>query len=84
MITCFSMYSDHPQACQYENNTREDIIIYNKECSIWIPPPSAGSGSSGSSGVFSGIITAEEGERIGDKGSVNVQTLLEIFMNMFH
>jgi hypothetical protein len=33
--------------------------------------------------VFSGIITAKEGNRIGDKGSVKVQMLLETFLNMY-
>jgi len=49
---------------------------------------SAGSGSSGSSSVFYGVFKAEEVDRVGEKGSgdtmtVDVQTLLEIFLNMF-
>ena len=32
--------------------------------------------------MFSGIITAEEGDRIRDKGSVRIQMLLETFLNM--
>jgi len=32
--------------------------------------------------VFSGIITAKEGDRIADKLSVKVQMLLETFLNM--
>jgi hypothetical protein len=54
--------------------------------SIWISPSSAGSGSSGPSSVFSGII-AEEVDGVGDKGSgditmVGVQTFWEVFLNM--
>jgi hypothetical protein len=78
--TCFSMYLDHHQACQYRNHTKEETLRNNTECTIWIPPSSAGSWSSGSSCVFSSIITAEEGDKIGDMGSVRVQMLLETFM----
>jgi hypothetical protein len=58
--------------------------------SIWISPSFAGLGLSGSSSMFYGVLTAEEVDEVdavGDKGSggttvVDVQTLLEAFLNM--
>ena len=47
---------------------------------------SAGSGSSASSSIFSGVFGAEEVDGVGDKGSgdttVDVQTLFKHFLNM--
>jgi hypothetical protein len=54
---------------------------------IWISP-SAGSGSSGSSSVFSGLFIAEEVDGVGDEGSrdtttVHVQSVhVKAFLNM--
>jgi hypothetical protein len=60
---------------------------WSEEYSIWIPSPSAGSGSSGSSAVFSGVFVAEEVDVVGDKESgdtatFDVPALLEAFLNM--
>jgi hypothetical protein len=58
--------------------------VYNKsaEYAIWISV-SAGSGSSGSSSVFSGVFIAEEEKGSGDTPMVDVQALLEAYLNMF-
>ena len=53
----------------------------------WSSPLSAGSGSSGSSSLFSGVYVAEEVDGVGNKESINIpkvhaQTLLEVFFNM--
>ena len=59
------------------------LMVY----SIWISLSFAGLGLSRSSSVFSGVLTAEEVDGVGDKWSgdttvVDVQTLLEAFLNM--
>lgn len=53
-----------------------------------VSPLSAGSESSGFSSVFSGVFTAEEVDGVGNEWSqdtptVDAQTLLEVFLNMF-
>ena len=57
------------------------------ESSIQISPSPVGSGSTGSSSVFSRLFTAEEVNAVGDKDSrdatqVDVQPLLAAFLNM--
>jgi hypothetical protein len=62
------------------------LMVY----SIWISPSSAGFGLSGSSSVFSGVLTPEEVDEVdgvedrwsGDMTVVDVQTLLEVFLNV--
>jgi hypothetical protein len=58
--------------------------------SIWISPSFAGLGLSVSSSIFSGVLTAEEVDEVdgvvdkwsGDTTVIDVQTLLEDFLNM--
>ena len=44
------------------------VQLIIEQYSIWIPPSSPGSGSSGSSSVFFGVTIAKEIERAGDRG----------------
>ena len=58
---------------------------YSEEYSFWISPSSAGSGSSASSSVFTGVFVAGEVNGIADKGSgdttvVDSQKILEPLM----
>jgi len=58
---------------------------YSEEQSFWISPLSAGSGSSASSSVFSGVFVAGEVDGIGNKGSgdttvADAQKILEALM----
>ena len=39
----------------------------SEDYSIWVSPPSAGSGSSGSSSVFSGVLIADKVDEVGDQ-----------------
>ena len=62
------------------------LMVY----SIWVSPSFAGLGLSQSSSVFSGVLTAKEVDdvdvvgdrRSGDTTVVDVQALLEAFLNM--
>jgi hypothetical protein len=58
---------------------------YSEEQSFWMSPTSAGSGSSASSSVFSGVFVDGEVDGIGNKGSgdttvADAQKILEAFM----
>ena len=68
--------------------TAPTLWLYNQSLLyvIWISL-SAGSGSSWSSSLFSGLFITNEADRAGNKGSggitmVDVHTLLETFLNM--
>jgi hypothetical protein len=58
--------------------------VYNKsrEYAIWISVY-AGLGSSGSFSVFPGVFIAEEEKGSGDTTRVDVQALLEAYLNVF-
>ena len=43
------------------------LCNWSEEYSVWISPSSAGLRSSGSHSVFSGVLTAEEVDGVGDK-----------------
>jgi hypothetical protein len=62
------------------------VPIFCSRSYIWATTSSAGSSSSGSTSVFSGVFTGEEVYGVANKGSthttiVAVQTLLETFLN---
>jgi hypothetical protein len=62
-------------------------VQLTEKYSIWVSPSSAGSGSSRSSSVSSGVFIAVEVDGVRDKGLgattvVDVQTLLEAFLSM--